>query len=137
MHLIADEEIKDVYSMPEFPQFLSGRFVLDLLELFDTVKELKAEGKSNAEIDAAYDKAMAAFDNTLATGDEIAQCEKDLRAALVKVGAAEKAKEEKDPTFLRKISLFLYDNFGTNGYSEIPGLTIKKIFEKIKDIFTK
>ena len=137
MHLIADEEIKDVYSMPEFPQFLSGRFVLDLLGLFDTVKELKAAGKSNAEIDAAYDKAQAAFDNTLATGEEIAQCEKELREALVKVGAAEKAKEEKDPTFLRKISLFLYENFGTEGYSEIPGLTIKKVFERIKNIFTK
>jgi pimeloyl-ACP methyl ester carboxylesterase len=137
MHLIADEEIKDVYSLPEFPQFLSGRFVKDLLDLLDTVEEMKAAGKSNAEIDTAAAKAQSALDNNLAKGDEIAECEKELRAALAKVGAAEKAKEEKDPSFLRKISLWLYENYGTNGYSEMPGLTIKNLFEKIKGIFSR
>ena len=137
MHLIADDEIEDVYSLPEFPQFLSGRFVLDLLELMDTAKALKAEGKSNADIDAALAKAQATFDNNLASGDEIAECEKELRAALAKVGAAEKAKEEKDPSFLRKISLWLYENYGTNGFSEMPGLTVKNFFEKIKGLFSK
>ena len=44
-----------------------------------------------------------------------------LRDILVKYGAAEKVKNE-DPSFLRKISLWLYDKFGDGEYSDIPGL---------------
>ena len=137
MRLIADDEIKDVYSSPDFPQFLSGRNVEKLLVLLNTAKSLQASGRSNAEIDAAVAEAQATFDNNLATGEEIKEKENKLRDCLVKAGAAEKEKEEKDPSFLRRISLFLYDNFGTNGYSEIPGLTIRNLFERIKNIFVK
>ena len=136
MRLIADDEIKDVYSSPEFPQFLSGRNVQKLLEMLDTAKQLKADGKSNADIDAAAAEAQAVFDNNLATGDDIKAAESKLTDSFVKAGLL-KAEKEKDPSFLRKISNFLYDNFGTNGYSEIPGLTIKRFFEKIKNIFIK
>ncbi len=76
------------------------------------------------------------FDNNLASREDIKECESKLLDSFVKAGLR-KAEKEKDPSFLRKVSLFLYDKFGTNGYSEIPGLTIKGFFEKIKSIFVK
>ena len=135
MRLIADDEITDVYSSPEFPQFLSGRNVQELLTLLDTAKTLQAEGKSNSSIDAAAADAQAVLDNNLATGDEVAACEKALRECLVKAGAAEKEKTPKDATALRNISAYLYENYGTNGFSEMPLLFIKNLFAKIFSAF--
>ena len=136
MRLIADDEITDVYSSPEFPQFLSGRNVQELLTLLDTAKALRAEGKSNASIDAAAADAQAALDNNLATGDEVAACEKALRECLVKAGAAEEEKAAEDATALRNISAYLYANYGTNGFSEMPLLFIKNLFAKFLSVFT-
>ncbi len=38
--------------------------------------------------------------------------------------------------FFTKLSDFLYEYFGTNGFSELPGLAVKSIFEDIKGIFS-
>jgi hypothetical protein len=135
MRLIADDEITDVYSSPEFPQFLSGRNVQELLTLLDTAKTLQTEGKSNSSIDAAAADAQAVLDNNLATGDEVEACEKSLRESLVKAGAAEKEKTPKDATALRNINAYLYENYGTNGFSEMPLLFIKNLFAKIFSAF--
>lgn len=135
MRLIADDEIKDVYSSSEFPQFLSGRNVQELLTLLDTANDLQAKGRSNASIDEAASGARAVLDNNLATGDDVAQCEKALRECLVKAGAAEKEKAAKDAGALRSLSSYLYENFGTNGFSEIPLLFLKKIFAKFLTVF--
>ena len=135
MRLIADDEITDVYSSPEFPQFLSGRNVQELLPLLNTAKALQAEGKSNASIDAAAANAQAVLDNNLATGDEVAACEKALRECLVKAGAAEEEKTPKDATTLRNISAYLYENYGTNGFSEMPLLFIRNLIAKCLGVF--
>ena len=137
MRLIADDEITDVYSSPEFPQFLSGRNVRSLLELLETAKEWTAAGKGDAEIDAAVAKARATLGDNLATGDAIIARERELRECLVKAGAVKPEKAEKDPSFLRKVSLYLYEHFGTNGFSEIPGLAFKKLFENVKGSLVK
>ena len=42
---------------------------------------------------------------------------------------------EQEEGFFTKMSDFLYEHFGTNGFSEIPGAAVKGIFEKIKDFF--
>lgn len=42
---------------------------------------------------------------------------------------------EQEEGFFTKMSDFLYEHFGTNGFSEIPGVAVKGIFEKIKDFF--
>ncbi|MBQ4245240.1 MAG: hypothetical protein II702_10030, partial [Clostridia bacterium] len=136
MRLIADDEITDVYSSPEFPQFLSGRNVQELLTLLDTAKALQAEGKSNPSIDAAAADAQAVLNNNLATGDEVTACEKTLRECLVNAGAAENEKAEKDATTLRNISAYLYENYGTNGFSEMPLLFIKNLIAKLLSVFT-
>ena len=41
--------------------------------------------------------------------------------------------EPEDPTTARKISLWLFEHFGTNGFSEYPIVALKKIFS----IFSK
>ncbi len=138
MKMIADDEIRDVYSSPDFPQFLFGRNVSELLPLMKTAKELDRSGLSEQEkklLDDALTKAQSTLDNNLASGDDLKACEAELRAILVKLGAAEAVPAPKDPTVLRSISLFLYDHFGTNGFSELPALTIKLIFQKIVSFF--
>lgn len=132
MQEIANDDIKDVYSSPDFPQFLSGRNVSELLPLIKTAKELDRTGLSMDDrhmLNTALDRAQNTLDNNLATGDELKACETELRAVLVKVGAAEALPAEKDPTTLRNISLYLYDHYGTNGYSEIPMLALKNLFK--------
>ncbi len=137
MRMIADDEITDVYASPEFPQFLFGRNVQKLLEVMGTAKALAADGKSNAEIDAAVTKAQSTLDDNLATGDDIISCEQALRECLVNAGAVKPEKTAKDPSFLRKISLWLYENCGTNGFSEMPALAVRKLFAGIKSILVK
>ena len=137
MRLIADDEIKDVYSSPEFPQFISGRDVRKLNELIKTAKALdtsKLNSSDKAELEAALAETERVMADNLTTSDDFARCEKKLTDCLVKAGAV-KAEKEKNPAFLRKISNFLFDNFGTDGYSEIPGLTVKLLFEKIRNLF--
>ena len=137
MKMIADDEITDVYASPDFPQFLSGRNVQKLLDLLNTAKELKENGKSSAEIDAAAAQAQATLNNNLAAGEEITACENELRDCLVRAGAAEPEAAAKDPAFLRGVSLFLYEHYGTNGFSELPVLAVRALFARIKNVFVK
>ena len=139
MRLIADDEIKDVYSSPEFPQFLSGRDVRNihsLLEKADSLDKSKLRQSDKAELEEAVEEAKAVLDDNLADWDDFSECEKKLTDCLVKAGVLKKEKE-KDPSFLRKVSLYLYDNYGSNGFSEMPALALKNLFMKIKSIFVK
>ena len=138
MQEIANDDIKDVYSSPDFPQFLYGRNVSELLPLMNTARSLDQAGMSATERDqlnAALDKAQRTLDNNLATGDELKASEAELRDVLVKLGAAQPLPVEKDPTILRAVSLYLYDHYGTNGFSEIPGLALKKLFTPVLKLF--
>lgn len=137
MKMIADDEITDVYSSPDFPQFLWGRNVSQVLKFIDIAEGLDRSKLSEADrraLDTALEKTRATLDDNLASGDEIIERENELRAILVKLGKAE-AQKEKDPTLLRRISLFFYDNFGTDGYSEMPKAVIRKLFTAVCDLF--
>ena len=132
MIMIASDEIRDVYSSPDFPQFLSGRNVQKLLPLIQTAKEIdrgKLSDEDTHMLNTALTRAQNTLDNNLATGAELKACETELCAVLVKIGAAEAEPAEKDPTTLRNISLYLYEHYGTNGYSEIPMLALKNLFK--------
>ena len=137
MRLIADDDIKDVYSSPEFPQFLSGRNVKNLLELIDTAESLDGAFILPARrraIDDAVKNAKEIMNDNLATGDRMKESEQALAKALAAVGKAE-VEKEKNPALLRRISEYLYDNYGTNGYSEMPAVILKKIGGNITDFF--
>ncbi len=129
MELIAHDNITDVYSDPNFPQFNDGRDVRNLLSLIET-----AEGvEQTADITAAIAKGESVLGNNLSTAEDYADAEKALTDLLVACGAME---AEKENTFLanlfEKISLWLYDNFGTKGFSQMPTV----IFEKLNSLLS-
>lgn len=41
-----------------------------------------------------------------------------------------------EPSFIVKFSDFLYEYFGTNGFSELPGIAIRNIFKPITELFS-
>ncbi len=131
MQLIANDNIKDVYSSPEFPQFLSGRDIRVLTVPMETAKEALASGKLSAtdaqKLDAAVKVGEAMLKDNLKTYDDFAKAAADIEAILVSAGVIE-AKEIKDPSTLGKISVWLFNNFGTNGYSEFPKILLDMIF---------
>ena len=138
MKMIADDEITDVYSSPDFPQFLWGRNVSGIIELTDAAKGIDKSKLSDSDrqaLENALANTQRTLDNNLASNDDLQKSEEELRAVLVKLGAAQEKEKEKDPSFLRIISLYLYENYGTNGYSEMPLLAIKNLFGKIKSLF--
>lgn len=133
MQLIANDNIKSVHSSPEFPQFLSGRDVRNLNALRETAAGVnrKLLLRSTAKkLDAAVENADRVLSDNLATSEDLAKAEAQLRAVLVKIGKAERVKES-DPTAVRAISKWLYKNFGTDGYSEIPLAQLKKFLGKL------
>ena len=137
MQLIANDNIKNVYSSPEFPQFLSGRDVRKLLELKEAAAGVKTKWlipSKRTELEQALAQADEVLSDNLKTSEDFAAAEARLEKILVRVGAI-KAEKEKDPSVLRAISLYLYNNFGTDGYSEIPAAVIKKLFDKITGLF--
>ncbi|MBQ8943254.1 MAG: hypothetical protein IJ050_02025, partial [Clostridia bacterium] len=138
MKMIADDDITDVYSSPDFPQFLWGRNVSGIIELTDAAKGIDKSKLSDSDrqaLENALANTQRTLDNNLASNDDLQKSEEELRAVLVKLGAAQEKEKEKDPSFLRRISLYLYENYGTNGYSEMPLIAIKNLFGKIKSLF--
>ncbi|MBR5232914.1 MAG: hypothetical protein IKW03_01765 [Clostridia bacterium] len=133
LNLIECDDIKDVYSLPEFPQFNIGRITSNVRIYMNQVKELDTAGMSAAEIaekDAAVAEAEALLDTTTGEHGEAEACEARLIDVLVRAGEMEAPAAEKDPTMFRKLSLWLYENYGTNGFSEMYSMTAKNMFKK-------
>ena len=133
MDLIAHDDLKDVFTDPELPQFLPGRNVSELKPLLAQAKALDTTKLPPAKADALNDAIVQAEDvlaHTDGTMEDIDAASQALTDALVAVGEAKVAKE-KDPTFLRNLSAWLYENFGPNGYSEFPRAGLKKLFDKL------
>ncbi len=135
--LIADDEIKDVYSSPEFPQFNAGRDVRVIETLIEQAKSVDASSVSADEaskLSAAVAEAERVLEGNTCTAEEWENACMNLTAVLVELGVLE---AEKAPSgFFEKLSLWLYDNYGTNGYSEMPLLTVKNIIGGVKNLIT-
>lgn len=133
MELIAHDDLQDVYSFPEFPQFLPGRNVGNLKTLLAQAKALDASklpAAKAAALEAAIAQAEEELAGTMGTAEDLQAAEQALTDALVGAGAM-KAEKEKDPTLLRKISEWLYAHFGANGYSEMPRAALKKLIDRL------
>lgn len=128
--LIAHDDITDVYSDERFPQFNIGRDVREIEALLESA-EAADKSKLSADEAAAIDNGVIAVEAVLAdstvTAEEYDEALSSLNDALVDAGVI-KAEKEKNPVFFEKISNWLYENYGTNGFSEMPVLTLKKIF---------
>lgn len=133
LELIARDDVKDVYSSPDFPQFLAGRNIFNLKNLITTAENIDASTLSQAdatELAQALAGAKEVLTRTVSYVGELEEREARLNNILVKIGAVE-AVEEKDPTLMRKISLWLYDNYGTDGFSELPAGALSGLLKEI------
>ncbi len=130
--LIAHDDIQDVYSDERFPQFNIGRdvrIIEELIEQGENADTSKLSAEDAAAITDAVDGAKAVLSDFAATAEEYNGAVETLKDCLVKAGIIE-AEKVKDPAFFGSISAWLYKNFGTNGFSEFPGIALKKIFSK-------
>ncbi len=135
MELIANDNIKDVYSDPNFPQFNDGRDVRNLRTLISQAEEAIAGGKTSLTLSSAAEKGKAVLDNNLSTKEDYAEAEKLLSDELIACGAIKKETTLKTDLF-EKISLFLYDRFGTKGFSQMPGVCFDKALDKLSELFS-
>ena len=133
--LLASDDIKDVYSTPDYPQFNGRRDPRKLRnELIPAAKAVDASTLSQADADelkAAIEEAEAFVNNTACYDGQQKKIENRLIAILVKVGAREAEVEEEPSTFFTDLSLWLYDNYGANGYTEMPLLSVNLIINGI------
>ncbi len=133
--LLASDDIKDVYSTPDYPQFNGRRDPRKLRnELIPAAKAVDASTLSQADADelkAAIEEAEAFVNNTACYDGQQKKIENRLIAILVKVGAREAEVEEEPSTFFTDLSLWLYDNYGANGYTEMPLISVNLIINGI------
>ncbi len=131
LRLIECDDIKDVYSDPAFPQFNVGREPINLRTLLASAKAVDASALSEAdaqELAAAIAEAEEIMASTIGVAGEVEESEARLTDILVKLGLTEAPEVKKQSDFFGKLSLWLYENFGTNGFSEMPLITLKKLF---------
>ena len=136
MELIAHDEITDVYASPDFPQFNNGRNVKNLLELLDTAKGVNQKlltKRGRTQLNAAIDNAQTVLSKTVDEADALQKAEQQLSDALVRVGA--KAPSFTFPDIFTPIADRLYAYYGSNGYSEMPVLTLKKALDSLTAFF--
>ncbi len=133
--LLATDDIKDVYSVPEFPQFNARRDPRALKNTY--IPQAKAvdtsalSAEDAAELAAAIADAEAFLSNTASYDGQQKEVEDRLVNILVKIGVREAKVEEEPSTFFTSLSLWLYDNYGSNGFSEMPLLTIVNAFNAV------
>ncbi len=136
MELIAHDDITDVYSDPQFPQFFDGRDVRNLHLLIDSAKAFAESAEFyDGKLIEAIENGEAVLENNLSTAEDYANAEKALTDILVSYGVME---AENDSEFLanvfEKISLWLYDTFGTKGFSQMPEVVFDKLTDTLGNI---
>ena len=133
--LLSTDDIKDVYSSEDYPQFNGRRDPRDLKNHY--IPQAKAvdtsalSAEDAAELREALAEAEAFVNSTACYDGQQEEIEERLDAILVKIGVKEAEVEEEPSTFFTKLSLWLFDNYGANGFSEMPYLTILKIYTSI------
>lgn len=137
INLLSCDEIKDVYSTPDFPQFNYGRDVRNInLYLADAaaIDTSKLNAETKAELKAAVEEAEAVLSRTAGAQGELEAAEKRLKDCLVTIGIL-KAERESNSTLFTDLSLWLNNNFGSDGFSEMPKSIIGKIGAYFKQLF--
>ncbi len=139
--LLATDDIKNVYSTPDFPQFNGFRDPRDLRNHYiptaESVDVSTLSAEDAAELTAALEEAKAFVNGTVAYDGQQEEIENRLESILVKVGKMSAEEEEEPSTFFTDASLWLYDNFGANGYSELPVVIMNIILKAISDGFNR
>lgn len=129
--ILATDDIKDVYSTPEYPQFNGARDPRGLKNNY--IPAAKAVDTSTlspevaAELEAALAEAEAFVNGTVCYAGQEDKIEARLRDALVSAGVYTEEEEEEPSDFFGKLSLWLYENYGTEGFVEMPPITVNLI----------
>ena len=125
VELASYNNIKDVYSDPNYPQFNIGRETEELRKhLLPVAKEIDPSTLTRAdakELAAAIADADEMLSRTGGVEGESEAGTARLRAILEKIGAVEPVEEKASSPVVRQISDWFYKIYGTNGYSQIPG----------------
>ncbi len=133
--LLATDDIQDVYSTEDFPQFNGRRDPRKLKnEYIPQAKSVDTSALSEAdakELAEALAEAEAFVNSTASYDGQQKEVEEKLINILVKIGAREASVPEEPSTFFTDLSLWLYDNYGANGYTEMPVLTVINLFKMI------
>ena len=130
--LLATDDIKDVYSTEDYPQFNGRRDLRKLRNDYIPAAKAVDTSKLNADDAKALADALAAAEafvsGTVCYDGQQKEIEDKLIGAMVKVGAWSVGEPEETSDFFTNLSLWLYDNYGANGYSEMLPLTFGLIW---------
>ncbi len=136
MELIANDEIKDVYSSPLYPQFSNGRDVRPFNLLKKQAEEFidanTLSDNDEAKLKAAVDEAEKVLYDCTKTSKDIEAANKNITDTMVELKLTEKTTEANSTDVFEKISLWLFDKFGTNGFSEMPKTAADSIIDMLK-----
>ncbi|MBP3441819.1 MAG: hypothetical protein J6L62_03350 [Clostridia bacterium] len=137
LNLIESDRIQNVYSLPEFPQFNVARGSEKLVILVEQAKEIDPSTLSDedaAELAAAIDEAEKVIDSTIGVVGEVEASEARVTACLVKAGVMEAPDEGGiSLDIFMQISPWFYENFGTDGYSELIIRFTMKVMQTVVD----
>ena len=119
--------VEDIYSNPEYPQFMYGRETKKMRNRLKDFENMKANGSLSDEqiaiIQPAADLCYALLANNLATTEEAENADNALIDALVKAGLMEadetSAFEVWAEDFFKKQSERLYEKYGNRGFCEL------------------
>ena len=129
--LLATDDITDVYSSHDYPQFNGARDPRGLknshIPAAKAVDTSALSPEVAAELEAALAEAEAFVNGTVCYAGQQKEVEAKLISALVKAGAYTEEEEEEPSDFFSKLSLWLYENYGTEGFSEMPPITVNLI----------
>lgn len=137
IHLLTDESFVDVYSYPDkFPQFNYGRKTLQLRKDVDTMRDYDTSALSfadAAELNGAIAQVDAMLANTLVNADECKEANDRFYAIYDKIMDGGNIFSEKNTSRLllfvtKSISDTLYNVYGDAAFSEMPIITLNKIF---------
>lgn len=137
LNLIESDRIQNVYSLPEFPQFNVARGSEKLVILVEQAKEIDPStlsAEDAAELAAAIDEAEKVIDSTIGVVGEVEASEARVTACLVKAGVMEAPDEGGiSLDIFMQISPWFYENFGTDGYSELIIRFTMKVMQTVVD----
>ena len=143
--ILATDDIKNVYSLPdEYPQFNGNRDTRALKNNYIPAAKAIDTSKLNHEVAEelaeAIEEAEAYVNGTISYSGQHLDVEKKLIDAMVKAGAWTVEEEEKTVPIFTALSKIIYNNFGTDGYSEIAsdicaGIFNFIVFDVIKPLF--
>lgn len=135
--LVETNRIQTVYSDPNYPQFNIGRTTKvirqELLPAAQNVDRSALTPEDAAELDAAVSEANAMLARTIAKEGEAQAIEARLQAILAKIGAVEAKKTESPLSpVIKKLSGWLFEVGGANGYTDMGQNAIQNAVDKVK-----